>query len=87
MQLVRFFADHKPSSIRKRDIIFRVPHLHVLCLEVAIHHEASHEKVFAEIRCGSVRAAISEDTPILVLSPIFGYVNSGLRAQSAKYGH
>ena len=60
---------------------------HMFCLKVAIHHEASHEEGFAEIKCGSVQEAISADPPILVLSPIFRYVNSGLRTQSAKYSH
>ena len=51
MQLVRLFADHKSFSIRQGDIVFRVPHPHVFCLEVAIHHKASHEKVFTETKC------------------------------------
>ena len=51
MRLVWFIADHKSSSIGKRNIIFRILHLHVLRLEVAIHHKASHKKVFAETKC------------------------------------
>jgi hypothetical protein len=51
MRLVRRFTDHKSGSIRKRNIIFRVPHPHVLRLEVAVHHKAPHKKVFAETKC------------------------------------
>jgi hypothetical protein len=51
MRLIWFFADHESRSIRQRNIISRVPHPHVLCLEVAIHHKASHKKVFAETKC------------------------------------
>jgi len=51
MRLVRFFADHKSSSIGKRNIIFRIPHPHVLRLEIAIHNKTSHKKVLTETEC------------------------------------
>jgi len=51
MRLVLLFADHESSSIRQWDITFRVPHPYVLRLEVAVHHKASHKKVFAETKC------------------------------------
>jgi hypothetical protein len=47
MQLVLSFANHKPRSIGKWYIIFGVPYSHVLCLEIAIHYKALHEKIFA----------------------------------------
>ncbi len=51
MQLIQFFADHKSSPIRKRNVIVRILHPHVLRLEVAIHHKASHKKVLADTKC------------------------------------
>ena len=39
MQLIRFFADHKPSSIRKQDIIFRVPHLHIVTGDESVRED------------------------------------------------
>ena len=44
-------ADHKTSSVSEWNIIFWIPHLHVLGLKVAVHHEAAHEEVFAKAIC------------------------------------
>jgi hypothetical protein len=45
------------------------------------------KRFLLEPNVGSFRVVIFIDAPILILSPIFGQVDSGLRAQSTEYSH
>ena len=51
MQFIWFLTDHESCAFRERNIILWISHLHVLCLEVPVHHETMHEEDFARVIC------------------------------------
>jgi len=59
----------------------------MLCLEVAVHHEALHKQVVTNTKYWQLLRAIPIDTPIFVVTPVFWDVDSRLCAQSTEYCH
>ncbi len=51
VQFIWLLTDHESCTFGEWNIILWISHLHVLCLEVPIHHEAPHEKGFAKVIC------------------------------------